>query len=140
MMLEVYKPFIRADQPPPEKDARYTSPIISIIKGGDFHARAVDQGAGLFTHGECVSKKAQGLDSSKPESNAKQKAQIVLELRQQYPISGVLKVAGLARSTFDYHKKVLQAVDKHAMLKTKILTIFAHHKGRYGYRRITGTL
>jgi putative transposase len=61
----------------------------------------------------------------------------VLELRQQYPLAGLLKVAGLARSTFYYQQKALQTVDKYADLKVKIHTLFHLHKGRYGYRRIT---
>jgi putative transposase len=61
----------------------------------------------------------------------------VLELRQQYPLAGLLKVAGLARSTFYYQQKALSAADKYGELKTKILTLFEQHKGRYGYRRIT---
>jgi transposase InsO family protein len=49
----------------------------------------------------------------------------------------LLKAAGLARSTFYYQHKVLQAADKYADLKARIRTIFDEHKGRYGYRRIT---
>lgn len=52
----------------------------------------------------------------------------------------LLKVAGLARSTFYYQLNGLQKSDKYATLKAKIQTIFAHHKGRYGYRRITSVL
>lgn len=62
------------------------------------------------------------------------------ELRQQYPITSLLKVAGLARSTFYYQQKALLAVDKYADLKNTIRTIYARHKGRYGYRRITATI
>jgi len=61
----------------------------------------------------------------------------VIELRQQFPLAGLLKLAGLARSTFYYQLKVVQAVDKHQTLKRQIQDIFARHKGRYGYRRIT---
>jgi putative transposase len=64
----------------------------------------------------------------------------VQELRQQYPIANLLKVAGLARSTFYYQQKVRQAGDKHEELKEGIRAIFERHKGRYGYRRITATL
>lgn len=49
----------------------------------------------------------------------------------------LLKVAGLARSTFYYQAKVAELADKHVDLKAKIRSIFDHHKGRYGYRRIT---
>ena len=49
-------------------------------------------------------------------------------------------MAGLARSTFYYQQKVAQATDKHQALKQKIQSIFALHKGRYGYRRITAAI
>ncbi|MNF52351.1 Integrase core domain protein [compost metagenome] len=65
---------------------------------------------------------------------------IVLELRQQYPISGLLKVSRLARSTFYYQQKALQIADKYADLKVKIRVLFEQHKGRYGYRRITAAI
>jgi putative transposase len=64
----------------------------------------------------------------------------VLELRQQYPLAGLLKVAGLARSTFYYQQKALGAVGKYADMKAKIRALFEEHKGRYGYRRITLSL
>ncbi|MRV76864.1 IS3 family transposase, partial [Duganella sp. FT92W] len=49
----------------------------------------------------------------------------------------MLKLAGLARSTFYYQLKLSQAEDKHQALKQQIQSIFARHQGRYGYRRIT---
>jgi putative transposase len=52
----------------------------------------------------------------------------------------LLKVAGLARSTFYYRHKASQTPDKHQALKKQIRAIFARHKGRYGYRRITTAL
>lgn len=64
----------------------------------------------------------------------------MLELRQQYPLADLLKVAGLARSTFYYEQKALQMADKYAELKVKIRTLFDQHKGRYGYRRITAAI
>ncbi|KIG06207.1 Integrase catalytic region [Burkholderia sp. MR1] len=64
----------------------------------------------------------------------------MLELRQRYPLADLLKVAGLARSTFYYQQKVLQARDKYASLKDRIRTLFEQHKGRYGYRRITAAV
>ena len=67
-------------------------------------------------------------------------AQVVLELRRQYPIDGLLEMAGLARSTFYYQQQRLQIADKHADLKLKIFETFHKHKGRYGYRRITAAL
>ena len=61
-------------------------------------------------------------------------------LRDQHPVAALLKVAGLARSTFYYQLKVLEGGDRHAELKTRIRTVYEHHKGRYGYRRIAATL
>ncbi|MGF6401594.1 transposase InsO family protein [Pseudomonas frederiksbergensis] len=61
----------------------------------------------------------------------------MIELRQRHSLEGLLKVAGLARSTFYYQQKVLQTADKYADLKARIRSTFDDHKGRYGYRRIT---
>ena len=64
----------------------------------------------------------------------------MLELRQEYPLTGLLKVAGLARSSFYYQRQVLRLTDKYASLKVRIRAIFDRHRGRYGYRRITATI
>lgn len=52
----------------------------------------------------------------------------------------LLRFAGLPRSTFYYQQKVLSTTGKYQLLKEKIQTLFARHKGRYGYRRITAAL
>lgn len=62
------------------------------------------------------------------------------ELRQQYPVAGLLKIVGLARSTFYYQQTVLLAADKHQKVRESIRAIYDCHKGRYGYRRITATI
>lgn len=62
------------------------------------------------------------------------------ELRQQYPIAGLLMVAQLARSTFYYQHNALQQDDKHQQLKEMIQAVYERHKGRYGYRRITAAV
>jgi len=64
----------------------------------------------------------------------------VQELRQQYPLAGLLAFAGLARSTFYYQLKARQASDKHQQLKDTIRAVFVRHKGRYGYRRVTAAV
>lgn len=43
----------------------------------------------------------------------------------------------MSRSTFYYHLKRLNKVDKYEEIKKEISSIFGKHKGRYGYRRIT---
>lgn len=62
------------------------------------------------------------------------------ELRQRHPVAALLKAAGLARSTFYYQLKTLGVGDRYAELKAKIRTVYDHHQGRYGYRRITATI
>ena len=62
------------------------------------------------------------------------------ELRQQYPIAGLLKLAQLPRSTFYYQQSLLGKDDKYQQLKETIQAIFARHFGRYGYRRVTATV
>lgn len=69
-----------------------------------------------------------------------ERAQAVLELRQDYPLPTLLTAAGLSRSTFYYQAKALEAGDKYARLKSSIKAIYERHKGRYGYRRITEEL
>jgi transposase InsO family protein len=61
----------------------------------------------------------------------------VLELRQQHPLVPLLKAAGLARSTFYYQQKAQPLGDRQEKLKQKIRAVYARHKGRYGYRRVT---
>jgi transposase InsO family protein len=52
----------------------------------------------------------------------------------------LLKISGLARSTFYYHEKMLQVGDKAAELKAQVAAIYTQNKGRYGYRRITAAM
>jgi putative transposase len=64
----------------------------------------------------------------------------VQELRQLFPLAGLLRLAKLPRSTFYYQQQALQAADKYGQLKEQIRTLFDRHRGRYGYRRITAGL
>ena len=64
----------------------------------------------------------------------------MIELRPHFPLTGLLKLASLARSTFYYHLNRVQTPDKHQGLKIHIQSIYAAHKGRYGYRRITAAV
>jgi len=70
----------------------------------------------------------------------KQKAQVVQELRQKYPLKALLQLAGLPRSTFYYYLHRSQNPAKYQMVKEQIITIFNENKKRYGYRRITQEL
>jgi putative transposase len=64
----------------------------------------------------------------------------VQELRRQHPMSALLQVSGLARSTFYYQLKALGAGDRYTKIKMQIKTVYERHKGRYGYRRITADM
>ena len=48
----------------------------------------------------------------------------------------LLDISKLSRSTFYYHLKQFNSVDKYEIEKKEILKIFEQNKGRYGYRRI----
>ncbi|WP_443273586.1 IS3 family transposase [Variovorax sp. JS1663] len=85
-------------------------------------------------------KKGAGLGSSEEALSARERTLIVLELRHRFPLSGLLRCAGLARSSFYYQQKALKAVEKHLDLRERIREIFTHHRGRYGYRRVTAEL
>lgn len=52
----------------------------------------------------------------------------------------LLKVSGMARSTFYYHLNALKRPDKYLKVKVEIANIFHRQKGRYGYRRIITAL
>lgn len=60
------------------------------------------------------------------------------ELRQQnLSLTRLLKVAGLARSTFYWHMGHAGREEKYTQEKAFILETYHHHRGCYGYRRIT---
>jgi transposase InsO family protein len=52
----------------------------------------------------------------------------------------LLKAAELSRSTFYYQVRAMASGDDRADVKARIQAIYDHHKGRYGYRRITFAL
>lgn len=63
-----------------------------------------------------------------------------MSLLPGFPLSGLLTLADLARSTFYYQRSVLQLPDEDAPLKAQIQSIYDQEKGLYGYRRITAVL
>uniref|UniRef100_UPI001114304F IS3 family transposase n=1 Tax=Candidatus Pantoea varia TaxID=1881036 RepID=UPI001114304F len=65
---------------------------------------------------------------------------MIQELRRELGLNDLLRAAGMARSTFYHNLCALRKTDKHQILKERILEIYLHHNGRYGYRRITLTL
>ncbi|WP_217607394.1 IS3 family transposase [Chitinophaga sp. GbtcB8] len=90
--------------------------------------------------GKCLSKKVRCLNPGRSSEQTKKRAQAIRELRHNYNQDLLLKIAGMARSTFYYSLKQLQKEDKQTALRAKVAQIYQEHKGRYGYRRITLTL
>ncbi|RAJ72645.1 transposase InsO family protein [Chitinophaga dinghuensis] len=58
------------------------------------------------------------------------------ELRHRGNLTSLLKLAGLARSTYYYYVKTNAAEPTDKALRNRICKIFEQHKGRLGYRRI----
>lgn len=67
-----------------------------------------------------------------------EKAAIIKELREQgYRLKDLLNGLQMARSTYYYEISKIDAVDlRNAELTKEIKAIFAHHRGRYGVRRV----
>ncbi|MGG0658720.1 IS3 family transposase [Rummeliibacillus pycnus] len=82
-------------------------------------------------------KKVECLSSRKGNIKTKDKAQVVYELRNQFSVKELIKLAGIKRSTYYYWTSRFDRPDKYAEMKSMISTIYHDHKGRYGYRRIT---
>nr|WP_229217628.1 IS3 family transposase [Massilia forsythiae] len=86
-----------------------------------------------------VLKKLQALAQAQKQP-APQKAQVMHELRQKYPIVTLLKIVNLPKSNFYYWDKARQRPDRHEGIKQLIKMTFDAHKGRYGYRRVASAL
>ncbi|WP_144006059.1 IS3 family transposase [Streptococcus parasanguinis] len=68
---------------------------------------------------------------------ARRKTEIVQGLVTEFPLDILLNIIKLARSTYYYHLKQLNRVDKDQAIKVEIQAIYDEHKGNYGYRRMT---
>ena len=55
----------------------------------------------------------------------------------EFPLDILLNIIKLARSTYYYHLKQLNQIDKNQSIKVEIQAIYDEHKGNYGYRRMT---
>jgi transposase orfB, ISSmu1 len=55
----------------------------------------------------------------------------------EFPLDILLNIIKLSRSTYYYHLKQLNQVDKDQAIKVEIQAIYNEHKGNYGYRRVT---
>jgi putative transposase len=62
---------------------------------------------------------------------------VIFELRDQFKVVDLIRVAQIAKSTYYYWIKQLNKPDKYQKEKQAIQEIFEQNRGRYGYRRIT---
>ena len=60
----------------------------------------------------------------------------ITESRREYPLAALLKLPGIPRSTYYYHSRKANEVDKYAKERAEIIAIYQENQGRYGYRRI----
>ncbi len=72
--------------------------------------------------------------------NNREKIKITDALRQTYPLTELLRVLGLARSSYFYHRAALKAGDKYATIRTMLTDIFNSNYQCYGYSRLHAML
>lgn len=65
---------------------------------------------------------------------------MVEELKADYRLQYLLRATKLPKSVYYYHRGTLNKPLSDTALRTQICDIYHHHKGRYGYRRITCAL
>lgn len=61
---------------------------------------------------------------------------MIYELRHNFKVVDLIKVASIPRSTYYYWIKQQERADKYSEAKANIAAIFHAHKGRYGHRNI----
>ena len=89
---------------------------------------------------ECSIKKSESLSRSKRNPSQRDWAEAIQELRQEHDLEILLEKTRMARSTYYYHSKRLSESDGYDYARAAIRKIYDHHKGRYGYRRVTSQL
>ncbi|MFQ2784928.1 IS3 family transposase, partial [Aeromonas caviae] len=66
-----------------------------------------------------------------------EKAKVISGLRQHHKLATLLHIAGLPRSTFYWQMSSDASTKAYEHEAERVKALFHHHKGRYGYRRIT---
>lgn len=92
----------------------------------------------ILKKAEEIIKKDPGISIS--HLNNREKTKITDALRQTYPLTELLRVLGLARSSYFYHRAALKAGDKYATIRTMLTDIFNSNYQCYGYRRLHAML
>ena len=92
----------------------------------------------MAQNGKCHTKKIERLNSGRRGIRTRDKARVIGELRQEYPLKMLLAYFKMPSSTF--YAAIKTQNNKYADLEVRITQIFQEHKGRYGVRRITAQL
>ena len=92
----------------------------------------------ILKKAEEIIKKDPGISIS--HLNNREKTKIADALRQTYPLTELLHVLGLARSSYFYHQAALKAGNKYATIRTMLTDIFNSNYQCYGYRRLHAML
>ncbi|WP_411504321.1 IS3 family transposase [Brevibacillus centrosporus] len=85
-------------------------------------------------------KKVECLSSKQGKITRQDKAQVVYELRHEFPVKALLQLADIPRSTYYFCVKNFGRPDLDGELKVLIQAIYDEHEGRFGYRRIRDEL
>ncbi|PGZ43933.1 IS3 family transposase [Bacillus anthracis] len=85
-------------------------------------------------------KKVECLSSKQGKITKQDKAQVVYELRHNYSVKALVKLATIPRSTYYDLVMKMNRPDVDADLKAEIKAIYEENEGRYGYRRIRDEL
>ncbi|WP_226683357.1 IS3 family transposase [Sutcliffiella horikoshii] len=84
-------------------------------------------------------KKLKGLSSGR-EVTKEIKAKVIYELRHEFPVNQLAKVANISRSTYYFIVRSWEQPDPDRKWKRRLAFIYRKHQGRFGYRRITDVL
>jgi len=76
------------------------------------------------------------MGAGKEELTNQEKTILVCALRNDFALPELLSCLDLARSSYYYQRKVLQAPDKYYDLRLRIRNLFEKHDKNWGYRRI----
>jgi len=83
-------------------------------------------------------KKDLGVDAASLKN--REKVVVINALKDKYPLPDLLKSLGMAKSSYYYQKSIMACPDKYTALRKKIEGLFRDSQGRYGYRRLHGSL
>lgn len=83
-------------------------------------------------------KKEPGADPSNLTN--REKAILVGALRDRFALKELLEAVGLAKSSYFYQVRAMEAPDKYAELREAVAGIFQESNATWGYRRIWGAL